>query len=234
MEIKAIIVDDEALDRDLLQELLHRYCDHIHVVATAVSVMDALPLIEQVKPDVVFLDIHMPTGSGFELMQHIPERDFLVVFTTGHNEFGIQAVKAGAFDYLMKPIDVDELIGMEEKMLPEITRINAVHPSRLCIYHNRERSFVETDDVICIEAEGSYARLFLIDGSERLVSKNITQLIKDFPNHQLHRVHRSFVINPKHIIGYKTVGNECIVDLTSSVQARVSRKYRNEFKQLLG
>jgi two-component system LytT family response regulator len=233
MEINALIVDDETLDRDLLKELLRQYCNHIQVMADVTSVDEALPLIATLKPDVVFLDIHMPTGSGFELLKAIPERDFLVVFTTGHNEFGIQAVKAGAFDYLMKPIDVDELIEMEQKMVLELAKTRVNSPVKLQIYHNRERTFVESGDVVCIEAQGSYARLFLSDGTERLVSKNITQLIKDLPNNNLQRVHRSYVINPKHIVGYKTFGNEWIVDLTTSVQARVSRKYRAQFKELL-
>jgi two-component system LytT family response regulator len=171
MEINALIVDDETLDRDLLKELLRQYCNHIQVMADVTSVDEALPLIATLKPDVVFLDIHMPTGSGFELLKAIPERDFLVVFTTGHNEFGIQAVKAGAFDYLMKPIDVDELIEMEQKMVLELAKTRVNSPVKLQIYHNRERTFVESGDVVCIEAQGSYARLFLSDGTERLVSK---------------------------------------------------------------
>lgn len=233
MEITAVLTDDEALDRDLLRALLNQYCEHIRIVGEATSVTEAVKLIEEHRPDVLFLDIHMPSGSGFELFDHYPVRDFLVVFTTGHDEFGIQAVKAGAFDYLLKPIDVDELLAMEQKMLVSITKPQSFVNRKLEIYHNRERTLVEADNLVCIEAQGSYARLFLSDGSDRLVSKNITQLMKELPDTRLRRVHRSFVINPNHVISYKRSGNEWIVDMTASVQARVSRKYREEFKQLV-
>lgn len=235
MEITAILTDDETLDRDLLRALLEQYCNTIRIVGEATSVAEAAHLINEHKPQVVFLDIHMPTGSGFELFEKFPKRDFLVVFTTGHEEFGIKAVKAGAFDYLLKPIDVDELMVMEEKMIQALTKLSrpVLTGKKLEVYHNRERTLVESGDLVCIEAQGSYAKLFLSDGSDCLVSKNITQLMRELPETGLTRVHRSYVINPRHVISHKRFGNEWVIEMTASVQARVSRKYRDEFKRII-
>jgi two-component system LytT family response regulator len=124
MVITCLLVDDENPDRELLANLLHTYCSSIQVKANAGSVSEAIRLLPKVKPDVVFLDINMPTQNGFDLLKQIPDRNFLTVITTGHNQYGIQAVKAGAFDYLLKPIDVDELIETENKLIKALSKKN--------------------------------------------------------------------------------------------------------------
>lgn len=233
---RAIVIDDEALDRKLIQELIRQYCSRISIINDYADINQGEIGIRTDKPDVVFLDINMPGGNGFDLLDRFPRsgRDFLLIFVTGHEEYGIRAVKAGAFDYLLKPIDIDELIELSEKIISHFGEEEPALSSRtISVFTNRERELLSESNIVCIEANGSYSRIFLSDGTDRLVSKNVTQLLKELNAVTIRRVHRSFALNPNFVRSYKVNGGEIDVELSNGVFAKVSRKYKKGFKELV-
>ncbi|RAV98865.1 LytR/AlgR family response regulator transcription factor [Pseudochryseolinea flava] len=229
MKITALVVDDEALDRELLTRLIAQYCGSIIVVAEASNIQEAIREINIHQPEVVFLDINMPQSGGFSLVQNFPNRNFQIIFTTGSEEHGIRAIKAEATDYLVKPIDVDELIASEQKLLKH-RRLPERFPSLLRVFHNGEHIMVNARDIICMEAEGSYVKIYLTGQQTLLLSKNLKQITMEVSHPDLKRVHRSYVVNIQHIRRYQVTGNELKIFLSNDVVARASRKYKAQLK----
>ncbi|WP_430405761.1 LytR/AlgR family response regulator transcription factor [Fluviicola sp.] len=232
----AIVIDDETLDRKLIRELVNQYCSGIVILNDYPDIIQGEAAIRASKPDIVFLDINMPGGNGFDLLDRFSKshRDFLLVFITGHDEYGIRAVKSGAFDYLLKPIDIDELITLSDKIFDHFEVTPETSNAFISVFTNREREILSESDIVCIEANGSYSRIYLLDGSERLVSKNVTQLMIELNGLKIKRVHRSFAINPALVKSYRVSGGEFEVELSNGVLAKVSRKFKKEFKAYVG
>lgn len=232
----AIVIDDETLDRKLIRELVSQYSKDILITHDYPDIIQGEAGIRASKPDIVFLDINMPGGNGFDLLDRFSRnhRDFLLVFITGHEEYGIRAVKAGAFDYLLKPIDIDELISLSEKIVDYFEVDSGTVDASISVFTNREREILTESDIVCIEANGSYSRIYLMDGSDRLVSKNVTQLMIELNSHKIKRVHRSFALNPACVKSYRVSGGEFDVELSNGVLVKVSRKYKKEFKEYVG
>ena len=122
MKIKAILVDDEPKSRNNLHDLLQEYCQQVEIVGEAASATEALKLIKQQEPELIFLDIEMPGGSGFDLLKSLNDKNFEVIFVTAFDQYGIQAVKFCAIDYILKPIDIFELSKAVEKAQAQILR----------------------------------------------------------------------------------------------------------------
>lgn len=231
MRLKALVIDDERPDRELIKSLLSTYCPFVEVVAEAESVAQGQACIAKHKPEVVFLDIEMPTQNGFDLFKVLPNRNFLTVMTTGYDQYGIKALKAGAFDYLLKPIDVDELVETEQKLLKAVAMRG---PERtVSIYHQGEQHLIKLREIVLVQAQGSYCLIQLVSGSPLLVAKNMAHLLEAFSYPKLQRVHRSFAINTDHVRSFKPDGNEARVTLSGNHQAPVSRTYKARVKQWL-
>ncbi|MCU0418185.1 MAG: LytTR family DNA-binding domain-containing protein [Cyclobacteriaceae bacterium] len=231
MRLKAVVIDDERPDRELLRSLLGTYCPSIEVTAEAESVALGQACIAKHKPEVVFLDIEMPTQTGFELFAQWPDRDFLTVMTTGYDQYGIKALKAGAFDYLLKPIDVDELVEVEQKLIKAMAGRNRELTATL--YHQGEQQIIKLREIVLVQAQGSYTLVQLVSGAPLLMAKNMALLLDEFNYPKLQRVHRSFAINVDHLKSFKPEGNEARVTLTGNHQAPVSRTYKSWVKQLV-
>ena len=233
---KAIVIDDEALDRQLIKELIRQYCKRISLVEDYPNINLGEQGIRTHQPDIVFLDINMPGGNGFDLLDRFSKtsRDFLLIFVTGHEEYGGRAIKQGAFDYLLKPIDIDELIELSNKIIEHFgEKVVTPIAGSISVFTNRERELLSESNIVCIEANGSYSRIFLADGTERLVSKNVTQLLIELNAINIKRVHRSFALNPSFVRSYRVNGGEIDVELLNGVFAKVSRKHKKEFKELV-
>jgi two-component system LytT family response regulator len=233
MNISCLLVDDENPDRELLANLLHTYCNSLRVKATATSVQDALSQIPLVKPDVVFLDVNMPIQNGFDLLNQLPNRNFLTVITTGHNQYGIQAIKAGAFDYLLKPIDVDELQDTEKKIIRILTKENKSVEKTITIYNQGEQVLIKVKDLMYLKAQGSYTTIYLNNNKEILTSKNLQQLTEEINDSNLYRIHKSYLVNIAYITAFAPLGNEAIVTLQNQVKLKVGRKYKQALKSIL-
>ncbi|MFN7493095.1 MAG: LytR/AlgR family response regulator transcription factor [Cyclobacteriaceae bacterium] len=231
-KINVLIVDDEGPDRELLKSLITSYCPHLRVVGEAASVAAAENLIIQHQPKAVFLDIQMHAHLGFELLDRFPQRTFLAIMTTGYDQYGIKAVKAGAFDYLLKPIDVDELMEAEQKIRTEINRLESPSEEVLSVFDQGEQVLIKPSEIIYLKAQGSYT-LIILAQREILTAKNLNEMMKEFQSNHLVRIHRSYVINRDYMKSYQPLGNEGLITLSNGTQLRVSRTYKKLLKSVL-
>jgi two-component system, LytTR family, response regulator len=203
MEIlKVIIVDDELQGRNNLLYLLKSFCPEVDVIGKAGSAADAKKMIYKLHPDVVFLDIGMPKVNGFELLESLTEINFLLVFVSAHAEFGIQAVKANAVDYLLKPISIKELQNSIKKLI-EIRNNKAKHPAnnkncphdKIIISHFTGFSIIDVCDLIRLEADNNYTNLYLRGNAKVTASKTMKHFEEMLPEEKFFRVHRSKIVN---------------------------------------
>ena len=214
--LKALIVDDEKNARENLALMLEDHCPHVVVVGLAEDIDQAEVAIAKHQPDVVFLDIRMPSGSeGFELLHRIPNRQFLVVFVTAFRDFALEAFHANAIHYLLKPIDIGELIGAVNKVGEQSLRIKgstheqhayqhqleslvanwAGAPRRLAISHQKGIKMISTDEIIFLEAEGNYTTFHLSAGRTFIDTRTIKTYEQMLPAKQFLRTHRSYMVN---------------------------------------
>jgi two-component system, LytTR family, response regulator len=227
-KLKAFIADDEHLDRRLLKDLIRQYCTHIEVLAEAATVQEAVPVIEKLQPDVIFLDIQMRGETGFDLLEQVTlHPDTKIVFTTGYDQYGIKAVKAGAFDYLLKPIAVDELEQLEQKLLAarQQQKLQIKFP------HKGEQLLLPASAVAYIRASGSYITLFTGDGRSYTIAKNLKQFQALLPSGLFIQVHRSVAVNRDYIRGIRSAGNSATLTLNDGVKLPVSRSYKEQLQK---
>ncbi len=197
--LRAIIIDDETAGIETLKILAARNPDTIRVVATTLYAAEGITLIEDYKPDVVFLDISMPTMSGFELLERLHFKDFKLVFTTAHKEYAIQAIKNKAFDYLLKPIDdadfracLKNIMEMQDK-----TPSTAKHDTNLLIEIQVKDGiiFLKQKDIVRLEASRSYTEFHMDNGAKYIASKSLKDFEAKLDSHLFYRCHKSHIIN---------------------------------------
>jgi two-component system LytT family response regulator len=236
--LKAIIVDDEGKARRILQRFIVDYCPQIEIVAMAENVPEAVKAIEKTKPDVVFLDIEMPGFNGFQLLEFIEEIDFEIIFTTAYSEFALKAFQVSAIDYLLKPIQIDQLMIAVQK-LEKIHGNSLIHQRLATLEKNLEEYkikkivitlsegslFVELKDILFLKAEGSYANIFFKNGNKVIVSKNL----KDYEDlltieEGFFRTHRSFLVNTDYIKQISSDGSEATMINDSIINISRERK----------
>lgn len=231
--IRVLLVDDEASHRRLLRSLISEHCQYLQIIGEADSVSSAEKSIVTHQPNVLFLDIEMPNQKGFDLLEKFPERKFLTIMTTGHDKYGITAVKAGAFDYLLKPIDVDELLEVEQKIIKELGRTAISSNEVLRVFEKGEQVIIKVAEIVYLKAQGSYTLINLTSDREILTAKNLNLMVADFRSNRLIRVHRSYVVNLDYVKSYQHAGNEGILTLAGGLQLPVSRTYKPLLKSLL-
>lgn len=204
--IKTIIVDDEPSAVKLLNAIVENYLPTLKVVATANNVLDAVQAIKEYQPDLVLSDIEMPVHSGLELLDFFEEQEinFKLIYVTAYNQYAIQAIKLSALDYILKPIDPEELSNAVKKL--EKTDIkNKVKalkenlqndkPKKLVIHQKQSIRIINIDDLICIKADGAYSVL-VTQEDKLIVSQSLKQLEEQLQgHHKFMRCHRSYIIN---------------------------------------
>jgi two-component system, LytTR family, response regulator len=244
--INALIIDDEEDGREVLKLAIDKYCPEISVIQLCDTPEQGLEAIKINKPDLVFLDVQMPNMSGFDLLQRASPVDFEVIFVTAHDQYAIKAIKFSALDYLLKPVDVTELLNSVQKV-KERLQVNNAHRYQSVLHNvqykkkNIEKlaiptaegiDFFETDDLIFCKADGSYTELFLTNKTSKIVCKNL----KDFEGLLMEsgfcRVHHAALINMQHIQKYvKGEGGHVI--MTDGHIVNISRRKKEEFLLLL-
>ncbi len=239
--LKAIIIDDEAKARRILETFIIEYCPQIQILALAQDVPQAVKAIQKLKPDVVFLDIEMPGYNGFQLLDFFGEIDFEIIFTTAYSEFALRAFQVSAIDYLLKPIQIDQLIAavhklekihgnsfIRERMETLQKNLEEYKLKKIVIPLSEGSLFVELNDIVFLKAEGSYANIFFKDGNKVIVSKNL----KDYEDQLtleegFFRTHRSFLINTNYIKHISSDGSEATMVNQSIIN--ISRDRKQEF-----
>ena len=245
--IKSIIIDDEALGRQSIKDAVQRYCPEVSIVALCEDAQRGLEAIIEFKPDLVFLDIQMPAMSGFDLLQRLAPVTFQVIFVTSYDQYAVKAFKFSALDYLLKPIDPDELKRAVHKVKDRSEATSVTHRfesllnnihfkagkiEKVAIPTHDGIDFFNTDDIIYCQAEGSYTTLFMVNHTKELVARTL----KDFENllstSGFCRVHNSSLINLKHVQKY-VKGEGGYVILTEGHHTDISRRKKEEFLSIL-
>ena len=210
MNIRYILVDDERNNLENLQFLLQEHCPALEFVGAARSVQEALPLITAAVPDLIFLDIQMPGETGFDLLRSIDKPAFEVIFVTAYDQYGIQAIKFSALDYLLKPVAIEELIQAVDKATEKIkskqqnkniTNLLAYLEKpkatslRIALPTLKETHYVKLEEIIRCEASDNYTLFFLQNGENILVSKTLKEYDDLLRLHNFQRVHQSHLVN---------------------------------------
>lgn len=238
--INAIIVDDEVKSRETLNNLVARHCTKVNVLGLCDSVDSAIKAIEDHKPDLVFLDIEMPFHSGFNLLERIKDPDFEVIFTTAYDHYAIKAIKFSAMDYLLKPIDVDELKVAVSKVENSKSDIgDGLKKFELLLSNIKGKSakiavptfdglqMINADDIIKCIADESYTHIHLVGGQKIMVSKLLKEYEELLEEYNFFRVHNSSLINLKHVTKYMK-GEGGYVTMSDGSSVEVSRRKKND------
>ncbi|MCX6286636.1 MAG: LytTR family DNA-binding domain-containing protein [Bacteroidetes bacterium] len=230
----AIIVDDELHGRENLKKIIETYCPEVEILGLAESVVKAKELVSVLKPDAVFLDINMPVLDGFDFLAEYDERNFLVVFVSAHEEFGINAVKAGAADYILKPINIKELKQTVKKLLLILNKSIKVETShdieKLVIPASHGFNVIVIDEVIRLEADGCYTTIVIKGGKNTVVSRTLKDFEDTLPKDRFFRIHKSHLINLKYIKDYSNLSGN-LVTMTDGSSVELSRRKAPEFIQ---
>ncbi len=244
--VKAILIDDEMTSLQNLKQKLEEFCKQVTVVAAIQKPEEAISVIRNLKPDVLFLDIEMPKMSGFRMLEELGDYDAEIIFTTAYNHYAIEAMHISAFDYLVKPVAIEELENavkrlQEKKTIYTQERLHVLKESinqiksqenKIAVPVSEGFEFVVIKNVLRIESSSSYSRIFFIDGKSILVTK----LLKDFEDiltpYHFFRVHNSHLINLNYIKKYlRGVGGQVLMENGDLID--VSRRKKEEFINLL-
>lgn len=245
--INAIIIDDEAKARESLKKTITTYCPEINILAMGNNVDEAVKLINQLSPDLVFLDIEMPNGNGFTLFDKIKNPTFNTVFTTAYEEYAIKAFRIAALDYLTKPIDFRQLqeaviryknkqkIELKEQRLELLIENITNRPSefnKIALPDNEGYTMIKISDIIYCQADSSYTIVHLLNG-KRIVTSKILKLIEELlPTQTFYRIHKSYIVNLNLIKQYiKIDGNQVVLE--NDIRLDVSERNKKDFLEKL-
>lgn len=244
--IRSLIIDDEKHSRSTLKNMLEEFCSEVQLIDEADGFKSGVAAIKKHKPDLIFLDIQMPDGSGFRVLEETRDNDFEVIFTTAYDTFAIKAFKYSALDYLLKPIDAVELQNAVDKvkknnsadttpgidLLLESLR-ERENPKKIVLSTFEGMHVVEIDHIIRCESDDYYTRFYFKDNKEMLVSKTLKEYEQLLTDHNFIRPHKSHLVNIKYIKSYiKADGGHIL--LTNGVSVPVSRRKKEMVLQVLG
>lgn len=244
--IRAIIIDDEKASRDTLNGLLNRYCKNVEIIDQADGYRTGIDSINKNKPDIIFLDIQMPDGSGFQLLEQIPEINFEVIFTTAYDQYAIKAIKYSALDYLLKPILPDDLIDAVEKaeqkqsksstnnnikvLLNNLSQPN--EPKKIVLSTVEKMHVIDIDDIIRCESDDYYTRFFFKDTKTLLISKTLKEHEELLGDKYFMRPHKSHLINLKYVKSYSKIDGGYII-MSDGSKIPVSRRKKEKVLDIL-
>ncbi|HXB42389.1 MAG TPA: LytTR family DNA-binding domain-containing protein [Bacteroidia bacterium] len=226
--IKAIIVDDESKSIKNLEFLITAHCKDVSIVKTANNALEAVKLILQEKPDVVFLDVQMPGYNGFDVLEQIKEIEVKIIFTTAHKEYAIEALRKGAFDYLLKPIDVEDLKNCLNRVTGKVNKSSVIYPNTIELSVKDGIIFIKPKDIVRLEASGSYTTIYLDNGVKHLASKSMKEYEKFLDPTLFYRCHNSHVINLKKVVKFIS-NNGLFAEMNNGSVAEIAKKNKEEF-----
>jgi len=244
--LRAVLIDDELSSLQNLQQKLQEFCPAVKVAAAAHRPEDGILLINQYKPDVVFLDIEMPRMSGFKLLEELHDIDFEIIFITAYNHYAIDAIRISAFDYLVKPVAIKELQTTVDRLLKQSQKKSGeklevlrkslsgtkTQEQKIAIPNVDGIEFLQIKNIIRIESSSNYSKLVLQNGQTILVAK----LLKDFEDillaYRFYRIHNSHLINLDYIKKYiRGDGGQVVMNNGDTID--VSRRKKDEFLKII-
>lgn len=246
MKLRSIIVDDETIARNVLENYLKKYCPAIELVGEAANIREAVPLINSMEPQLVFLDVEMPYGNAFDVLEACAGQEFETIFITAFSEYSMKALNRSAAYYILKPIDISELVKAVDKVQEAILKKEELNRNRVLLDNLKLKpdqqqivlptlqgfDIVKTSDIIKLQAKGNFTELFLTNGSRKLICKFLKHF-DDVLDPPFIRVHRSYIINLHFIKSYsKAAGG--YVTLHDNSEIEVSSSYKEQLLKTLG
>jgi len=235
MKLKAIIVEDEAISRDILRNYIGKYCPNVQLLGEADNIEDGYKLIQQHDLDLVFLDVEMPFGNGFDLLEKVENRTFETVFVTAYDQYAIEALNQHATYYLLKPISIDELIKavnyvLEIKEKEDELQHKILSPKlkkatgKITIPQQDGFEVLDINDIVFCKADDNYTEIYLAN-SKKLVSKTLKYFEDALSDNSFARIHKSYLVNVNAIVKYKKgKGGSVIVSNGKEILVSSSKK----------
>ncbi len=243
MSYTAIIIDDEKSGANVLRLLLEKYLPSIQIKAICHSISEGQHAITAYRPDIVFLDIKMPNGNGFDLLDTFDKIDFAIIFVTAYDEYALRALKLRAVDYLLKPVNrVDLELAMHKaiELLPFIRNNEYYYPKNhtsgdVFVLNKYKNSFVFLDDIIYITADSNYSTLFCHQQKRHITSKTLKDIEEVLcgNSHHFIRIHKSVIVNTRHMLSYKQYGESLVVCMPNGAEFEVAQRKRMEIRNIL-
>jgi two-component system LytT family response regulator len=241
--VRAIIVEDEGRSADVLKSLVEKYCAGVQIVAVAQTVTNAIEAITEHKPSLVFLDVELPDGTGFKVLENTDPDLFEIIFVTAYEHYAIKAIKSCALDYLLKPVDIDELVTAVNKVNTEKEIAGSEKRKEVLLSNAHQKNtykqkialptmegllFVLQEDIIFCEAQGNYTNFYLKGKEKILVSRLLNYFEEILDEEQFCRTHQSYLVNILHIEKYvKGRGGYLVMSDGSNVE--VSARMKGDF-----
>jgi len=243
MTIRAVIIDDEKHSVETLRWKLEKICPEVEVVASFMDPTEGLDYLRSTPPDLLFLDISMPRLTGFDLLEEMGKVPFHVVFITAYDDFGIQAIKFSALDYLLKPVQEQELQSAIQKFKERNIRVvpsrqlealfSNIHqeekglPGKIALASRERIEFVAPADIVLCSSDSNYTMVFMVNKSKRLISRTLKEFEEMLTPHKFFRVHHSHLINLQHVKEYVRSDGGYLV-MSNSAKVPVSRSRKEE------
>lgn len=240
-----VMIDDEPGARGILKGFIRQYFPQIQIKGEANGISDGIPLILETRPDLLFLDIEMGDGTGFDLLDRLLQIDFNIIFTTAHDEFAIKAFRYHALDYLLKPIDPDDFRDAVERamqndqmeilrqQLEQLLQTNRQKTfDRITLNTSSGHVFAQTNDIARIETYGNYSFVYLAEGERLLVSRNLKEFEEMLPEPDFFRVHQSHIVNTQFVKKVIKEDGDQVV-MADGMKIPVSRRRKEEFMNVV-
>ncbi|WP_452599767.1 LytR/AlgR family response regulator transcription factor [Pontimicrobium sp. MEBiC01747] len=237
MKLKSIIVEDEETSREILKNYLSKYCPNVEILGEAANINEALELIRKEPLDLVFLDVEMPYGNAFDLLEKVGDRTFETIFVTAYNHYAIDALNAHASYYLMKPISIDELIKAVDYVVEIKTKEEALQDQvlvpkttqkvdgKITIPQQDGFEVLNTADILFCKADDNYTEIYLNSNKKKVVSKTLKYFEDVLKDSNFARIHKSYLVNVNEIVKYiKGKGGSVILTNGQEVMVSANKK----------
>ena len=244
--INAIIVDDESRAIKTLQMILSEYCKEVNVIDIANSAIEAIKKINNKMPDIVFLDIEMPNGNGFDVLEAFPNRNFDVIFVTAYNNYALKAIRFADADYILNPIDIEEVVTSINKIIERKKQSKQTQPDLTSLIQNIKNrtqrkisipasngvEYVSLNEIMYLEADRSYCKIFLTLKRSIMISKSMNEIEQLLPENEFVKIHKSHIVNIAFVKKLlRTDGGS--VELSDGTQLLIAKTKKEEFSVVM-
>lgn len=240
--LKALLLDDEQDNNEALRIKLEMVCPEVQVVGMLQDAITSIPRIQEEKEiDILFLDVEMPGLNGFQILDLLPSRSFEVILVTAYADYAIQAFKAEALDYLLKPVGYDELRKAVNKVHARKAILEKLHwhspaaghtNQRLLLHSANEAHYISPAEILCIKGENNYSEFHLADKRKLLISKTLKEYEEQLATQGFFRIHKSSLVNLQHVRRLLK-GDSLCVELSNGTRLDVSMRRKNALLQIL-